>query len=166
MILLPSTNKRVVVNVTIPSPPNWIKNRMTAWPNRLQCSAMDTVESPVTQIEVVAVKSASTKGVTVRSFVAIGSERSMVPRTIAARKPSIIILVVVITINLFFFFIELPRISNFSCIFVCGHIINFFSADCKLKSCHGQNPQQLAVYPYAAIAACQMGLASHLTLIG
>ncbi len=85
----------MVVTVTMPSPPNCTSSRITAWPNRLQCSAVTTVVSPVTQVDEVAVNSASSSGVDCPSADAAGRESSTVPIRIATRKPRAIILVVV-----------------------------------------------------------------------
>ena len=59
-ILRFSASIKPVITVMTPKPPTWISKRITACPNTLQVETVGTVTSPVTQVEVTAVNSAST----------------------------------------------------------------------------------------------------------
>ena len=59
---------------------------MTICPNKLQCATVVTVVRPVTQVEVVAVKRASIKGVTCPFAELIGKHNNPVPISIATTK--------------------------------------------------------------------------------
>ena len=72
---------------TRPSPPSWISSRMTILPKSVQCPAVVTVTSPVTQTEVVAVNSAVKKPVSLPGTVANGSSNSAVPTAINSKNP-------------------------------------------------------------------------------
>ena len=74
--------------VMTPNPPSWMSARITTLPNRLQCTAVSTTTSPVTQTEVVAVNSAVSGPVCCPLAVEIGSHSSSVPTRIAERKLS------------------------------------------------------------------------------
>ena len=51
----PIINPNIIV--IIPKPPIWIKNNIIIWPNTLHVDTVGSVTSPVTQTDVVAVKS-------------------------------------------------------------------------------------------------------------
>jgi hypothetical protein len=74
---------------------------MTACPKILQWRMVFKVTSPVTQIEVVAVKAASITGVGCRSAEEIGSTKRKVPIRIPAKNPNAIICVVVRPVLIF-----------------------------------------------------------------
>ena len=71
-----------------------MSKRITIWPKVLQCEAVDTTTSPVTQVLVVAVKSASIKGVGMPFLALMGNVNKTAPTKIATKKLSIIIWVV------------------------------------------------------------------------
>ena len=95
-----------------PSPPICISVSMTIWPNRLQCVAVSTVTSPVTQVALTAVKAASSGGVKVRETDEMGSIKSSAPSSIIMRKPIAITPVVrrfeLPNLNLCFIFMCVP----------------------------------------------------------
>ena len=70
-----------------------MSKRITICPKRLQCDAVGTTTSPVTQVLVVAVNNASIKEVGAPLFVLIGSDSRVAPTSIAAKKLSIIMCV-------------------------------------------------------------------------
>jgi hypothetical protein len=67
-----------LARVRTPMPPTSRPIRIATVPNVDQWVDMSTVLSPVTQIEDIAVKNASASGVTLRSALAIGRERTAV----------------------------------------------------------------------------------------
>ena len=73
-----------------PRPPIWMSRRMTHLPKSDQCTAVPTVTRPVTQVALVAVNSASIKGVARPLFAAQGSVSSSVPVRIMSAKPTAI----------------------------------------------------------------------------
>ncbi len=77
---------RSVEPAMMPKPPAWIRSRMTIWPNGLQCVAVSSTVSPVTQAALVAVKSASIGRVAMPLAAAIGSMRSAVPTAMRTTK--------------------------------------------------------------------------------
>ena len=87
---------------TIPRPPICIIIRMITCPKTLHVLNVGSVTSPVTHIDVVAVKRASMYCTAVPSDVLIGNERSRLPINTAIRKLSIIICVVEISNFTFF----------------------------------------------------------------
>src|SRR5262249_32819603 len=78
----PSRTRPIVASVMIPSPPTWIRSRITTWPNGDQYVPVSTEASPVTQTADVLVKSASTNGAPSRACDANGSISSAVPTAI------------------------------------------------------------------------------------
>ena len=70
-----------------PKPPISIKVIITACPKRLQCSAVITVVSPVTQVAEVVVNKASIKGVTSPVRLDMGSINNSAPNKIKLAKP-------------------------------------------------------------------------------
>ena len=71
---------------TTPRPPIWIRIRMTSCPKKLQGAYVSTTTSPVTQTDVVAVKSAVRKSVMFPDALDMGSIKRIVPMIIAMRK--------------------------------------------------------------------------------
>ena len=94
------------IMVMIPSPPACIKSNITICPNTLQVDTVGRVTSPVTQVEVVAVKSASRYGTASPLAELIGNAKNTLPTRIVARKLSNMICVVVST-NFFFLTIRI-----------------------------------------------------------
>ena len=74
-----------------PKPPTWISRSMIIFPYMLQYEKVSTTTSPVTQTEVVAVKSAVRKGQPSPVAVAAGIISRSVPSRIAPRKVSMMI---------------------------------------------------------------------------
>jgi hypothetical protein len=72
-------------NVMIPSPPSWMRARMTAWPKPLKAVAVSTTTRPVTQTAEVAVNRASTKAIRPPRALA-GSQRRTPPARMARTK--------------------------------------------------------------------------------
>ena len=71
-----------------PSPPTWIKRRITSCPNTFQCVNVSYTTSPVTQVALVAVNMESKKGVHSPLRDAIGSVSIRLPANIIKKKPS------------------------------------------------------------------------------
>ena len=95
---------RPVMIVITPSPPICIKISITACPNTLQVEAVESVTRPVTQVEVVAVNSASRNGTASPLAELIGNANNMLPTKIVTRKLSNMICVVE---NANFFFLTI-----------------------------------------------------------
>ena len=64
--------------------------RITICPKRLQCVAVSSVTSPVTQVALTAVKTASSGFVKLRSAEETGSINSTAPARMTNRKPAAI----------------------------------------------------------------------------
>lgn len=77
-----------VAIVMMPNPPTWMRQRITISPKVLQCAAVSTTTSPVTQTAEVDVNSASTSVAEPWPSRAQGSASSPVPTMITAAKPS------------------------------------------------------------------------------
>ena len=92
--------------VIIPRPPICIKSNITVCPKILQADTVGSVTSPVTQVEVVAVKSASRYGTASPVEELIGNARRMLPAKIVTRKLSSMICVVE-SVNFFFLTIKI-----------------------------------------------------------
>ncbi len=84
-ILFPATKRIRVEKVMIPSPPNWNRTRITAWPNGVKYVAVSWTIRPVTQTPDVAVKRASTREIW-PDFVLKGRRRRKVPPNMATIK--------------------------------------------------------------------------------
>ena len=76
-----------------PSPPIWMSAKITPLPNMLHSVAVSRTISPVTQVALVAVKSASIGSANAPSADEIGSISSSPPMRITTKKPSMIVLV-------------------------------------------------------------------------
>ena len=96
------------MTVTMPNPPIWIRSRMTICPNRLHVEAVGRVTSPVTQVEVVDVNSASRYGTASPLAELRGNVSRILPRKMGTRKLSSMICVVDRVIFFFFFMILYP----------------------------------------------------------
>ena len=83
----PASVRITTAPVTNPSAPTWISTRITASPNAVQWSAVETTVRPVTQTAEVAVKSAVMTSVPPPSL-AKGSSSNMVPTAIRPAKPA------------------------------------------------------------------------------
>ena len=77
---------RKLVRVMMPRPPICIKDTNTTLPERVKVNSTSTVESPVTQMALVDVKSASTT--LMPAWVILGINSSPVPIRIMAKKLS------------------------------------------------------------------------------
>jgi len=124
--------------VMIPRPPICMRSRMTICPNTLHVDTVGSVTSPVTQVDVVAVKSASRYGTASPLAELIGNAKRPLPMRIVTRKLSNMICVVE-SVKFFFLTISFPQksikeptssaVSGFliyqSCLFY--HIIPFLS---------------------------------------
>ncbi len=86
---LPSAKDSRVNIVIKPRPPTWIRLRMTSWPNSVQPVKVSRTISPVTQVALVEVKSAS-RNPAGAPFEATGSISKPVPTRMIAKKPSAI----------------------------------------------------------------------------
>ena len=89
------------IMVMIPRPPICMRSRMTICPNTLHVDTVGIVTSPVTQVEVVAVKSASRYGTASPLAELIGNAKSPLPMRMVTRKLSNMICVVE-SVNFFF----------------------------------------------------------------
>ena len=119
----------MVVKVTIPNPPNWIKSRITPWPKAEKVSPIFTVDRPVTQILDTATNNPSRKSRRCPLRTLKGSIRHTAPATAPRKNPSIIILVAVS----FLFFISLlpiPAAAHHACLESCPS----FSVNCILPA--------------------------------
>ena len=74
----------IVIN---PSPPIWIRHKITACPKSVQCVNVSTTIRPVTQVALVAVNSADKNVVVSPGFVDHGSSNNRVPMSIMIKKP-------------------------------------------------------------------------------
>jgi len=81
--------------VITPSPPVCISINITICPKTLHVEKVGSVTSPVTQVEVVAINSASIYGTAVPSVELMGSAKRILPINITKRKLNNIIWVVV-----------------------------------------------------------------------
>ena len=95
------------IMVMIPRPPICMRSRMTICPNMLHVDTVGSVTSPVTQVEVVAVKSASRYGAASPLAELIGNAKRPLPTRIVKRKLSNMICVVE-SVNFFFLTIGFP----------------------------------------------------------
>ena len=75
----------VVANVIIPRPPNWIKTKITIWPNNVKSCPVSSTVNPVTQIAEVDVNNASIT-LTPPDVLLNGNSSSIAPTIIAAAK--------------------------------------------------------------------------------
>ena len=76
---------RSIPMVIKPRPPTCIIPRIMQCPRAVQCVPVSTTTSPVTQVEVVAVKRAVRRSVSQPSLVAPGSKSSRVPAIMTSR---------------------------------------------------------------------------------
>jgi hypothetical protein len=81
----PATRRMSEENVMIPSPPSWMRARITDWPKPLNAVAVSTTTRPVTQTAEVAVNRASMKAMRPPRALA-GSQRSTPPARTARKK--------------------------------------------------------------------------------
>ena len=86
-----TSREKSVAMVIKPRPPIWMSTSITAWPKNVQYVPVSTTTSPVTQLALVAVKSAGTKPVTVPDFDEMGSISNSVPSSIIRKKPRAIV---------------------------------------------------------------------------
>ena len=90
VIVRRSSSDAAVMTDIKPRPPIWMSRRITHLPKSDQCTAVLTVTRPVTQVALVAVNSASMKGVARPLFAAHGSMSSSAPARIMSAKPTAI----------------------------------------------------------------------------
>ena len=135
--------------VMIPSPPICIKTSITACPNTLQVETVGRVTRPVTQVEVVAVNSASRYGTATPVAELMGKAKRALPSRIVTRKLSNIVCVVD-KANSFFLIINNPSkkhkeptsstvswFLNYPFLIIISHYIvsvNVFSRSVNLRS--------------------------------
>jgi hypothetical protein len=81
----PAASRTIVENVMIPSPPSWIRTKMTICPKSVKRVAVSATTSPVTQMAEVDVKRASIKERRPETLQK-GSIRSKVPTRMAPAK--------------------------------------------------------------------------------
>ena len=98
-----------------PSPPIWMRNRMTTCPNILHAVAVGNVTRPVTQVAVVAVNNASMYDTATPSRALIGSANNTLPQRIVIRK--LIMITCVVDNPLFFLLIISNLFSHRSKLF-------------------------------------------------
>jgi hypothetical protein len=109
--------------VITPRPPICISTKITICPKTLHDEKVGVTTKPVTHVDVVAVNSASKKGVVSPLAELIGNDNNIAPISIAIRKLNKIICVVDIEINLFFIFLpNIPKTSIYNEI-NCNYII-------------------------------------------
>ena len=120
--------------VITPSPPIWMRTRITACPKILQDETVGVTTKPVTQVEVVAVKSESKNGVGFPLAELIGRERSSVPISIAAKKLNNIICVVDIGILFFFILYQTSQSVIIISVLIVAPFMLVFNDDIKFKS--------------------------------
>ena len=77
-----------ILKLSLPRPPICIKSNITIFPNMLHVDTVGSVTSPVTQVEVVAVKSASRYGTASLLAELIGKAKSPLPTRMVTRKLS------------------------------------------------------------------------------
>mgnify|MGYP006976637296 CR=1 FL=1 len=103
---------------------------MTICPNTLKADTVGTVTSPVTQVEVVAVKSASRYGTASPLAELIGNAKSPLPMRMVTRKLSNMICVVE-SVNFFFLTIRFSskkhKGTNVLCSQLVPFVLNFLS---------------------------------------
>lgn len=87
VIRLPISMKSREAAVMKPRPPICVKSRITPCPKWEKANPVSTTVSPVTQVEVVAVNRAESRGRGLPSTELIGRHRSAVPTRMTAKKP-------------------------------------------------------------------------------
>ena len=97
---------------------------MTICPKTLHVDTVGSVTSPVTQVEVVAVKSASRYGTAFPLEELMGNAKSMLPIRIVTRKLSNIICVVE-SANFFFLTIRFPLKKHKGINVLCSQLVPF-----------------------------------------
>ena len=113
-----------VIIVMIPRPPICIKTKMTICPNVLQAEDVVSVTRPVTQVEVVAVKSASMYGTGSLLAELIGNDKSKLPNKMVTRKLNNTICVVD-NVNFFFFTMKNSPIKHKGTNILCSQLVPF-----------------------------------------
>ena len=101
-----------------------MSSRMTICPKTLHVDTVGSVTSPVTQVEVVAVKSASRYGTAFPLEELMGNAKSMLPIRIVTRKLSNIICVVE-SANFFFLTIRFPLKKHKGINVLCSQLVPF-----------------------------------------
>ena len=113
------------IMVMIPRPPICMSSRMTICPKTLHVHTVGSVTSPVTQVEVVAVKSASRYGTASPLAELIGNAKNTLPTRIVARKLSNMICVVE-SVNFFFLTISFSSKKHKGINVLCSQLVPFF----------------------------------------
>ena len=108
--------------VMIPRPPTCIKSNMTICPNTLHVDTVGSVTKPVTQVEVVAVNSASRYGTASPLAELIGNAKSPLPTRMVARKLSNMICVVE-SVYFFFLTIRFPSKKHKGTNVLCSQLV-------------------------------------------
>ena len=112
------------IMVMMPRPPICIRSKMTICPNMLQVDTVGSVTSPVTQVEVVAIKSASRYGTASPLAELIGNAKSPLPTRIVKRKLSNMICVVE-SVNFFFLTIKFSSKKHKGTNILCSQLVPF-----------------------------------------
>jgi len=112
------------IMVMIPRPPICMRSRMTICPNTLHVDTVGIVTSPVTQVEVVAVKSASRYGTASPLAELIGNAKSPLPMKMVTRKLSNMICVVE-SVNFFFLTIRFSSKKHKETNVLCSQLVPF-----------------------------------------
>ena len=120
--------------VIIPRPPICIKSKITTCPNTLQVDTVGSVTSPVTQVEVVAIKSASRYGTASPLAELIGKAKSPLPTRIVVRKLSNIICVVE-SVIFFFLTIRFSSKKHNGTNVLCSQLVPFIIVIFIIISC-------------------------------
>ena len=110
--------------VMIPRPPICIRSNITTCPNTLQVDTVGRVTSPVTQVDVVAVKSASRYGTASPLAELIGNAKSPLPASMVTRKLSNMICVVE-SVNFFFLTISFSSKKHKGTNVLCSQLVPF-----------------------------------------
>ena len=122
------------IMVMIPRPPICIKSKITTCPNTLQVDTVGSVTSPVTQVEVVAIKSASRYGTASPLAELIGKAKSPLPTRIVVRKLSNIICVVE-SVIFFFLTIRFSSKKHNGTNVLCSQLVPFIIVIFIIISC-------------------------------
>ena len=112
------------IMVMIPRPPICMRSRMTICPNTLQVDTVGIVTSPVTQVELVAVKSASRYGTASPLAELIGNAKSPLPMRMVTRKLSNMICVVE-SVNFFSLTIRFSSKKHKGTNALCSQLVPF-----------------------------------------
>ena len=114
------------IMVMIPRPPICIRSNITICPNTLQVDTVGSVTSPVTQVEVVAVKSASRYGTASPLAELIGNAKSPLPMRMVTRKLSNMICVVE-SVNFLFLTIRFSSKKHEGTNVLCSQLVPLLS---------------------------------------